>query len=197
MENKAPSNEVHVGAPRAVLNSLLADLDRDLGAAQELRPMAGLALEVEELRGDLEEQLNRAKSAAVICLVGSTGAGKSTLLNALVGRDVAIEGVDRPTTSAPVIYRPRDADVSAILEGLPGQPPTVVSYDADPAASAGSFWRGQILIDAPDTNSVATVHRDVVKSLSARADVLVVVAHRQSIAELSSATFIDLSLIHI
>ena len=192
MGNIAPSNHVHVGASRAVLSSLLADFDRDLGAAAELRPMAEMGAELDELREDLEDQLSRAKSAAVICLVGSTGAGKSTLLNALVGREVAIEGVDRPTTSAPVIYRPRDADVSAILEGLPGQPPTVVSYDADPDAGAGSFWRGQILIDAPDTNSVATVHREVVKALSARADVLVVVAHRQSIAELSSATFIDL-----
>ena len=55
-----------------------------------------------------------------------------------------------------------------------------------------AFWRGQILIDAPDTNSVETLHRDVVRELSARADVLVVVAHRQSIAELASATFVDL-----
>jgi energy-coupling factor transporter ATP-binding protein EcfA2 len=192
MGNTTPSSQIHAGASRAVLASLLADFDRDLDAVRELRPMAAMGAEVSELRGDLGEQLERAKSAAVICLVGSTGAGKSTLLNALVGRDVAIEGVDRPTTSAPVIYRPRDADVSNILEGLPGEPPNVVSYDADPDAGAGSFWRGQILIDAPDTNSVATVHREVVKGLSARADVLVVVAHRQSIAELSSATFIDL-----
>ena len=192
MGNIAPSNQVHVGASSAVLASLLADLDRDLEVAKELRPMAEMGPELDELRDDLGEQLNRAKSAAVICLVGSTGAGKSTLLNALVGREVAIEGVDRPTTSAPVIYRPRDADVSSIMDGLPGQPPTVVSYDTGLEVGEGAFWRGQILIDAPDTNSVATVHREIVKVLSARADVLIVVAHRQSIAELSSATFIDL-----
>ncbi|MFT6109303.1 MAG: energy-coupling factor transporter ATP-binding protein EcfA2 [Planctomycetota bacterium] len=185
------------GASRAAVASLLAELDRDLSKVRDLRAVSVIAPEVEELRSDLDDQISRAKSAAVICLVGSTGAGKSTLLNALVGRDVAIEGVDRPTTSAPVIYRPSDADVSSILEGLPGEPPKVVTYEPSPeldgdAGGAASFWRGQILIDAPDTNSVETVHREVVKCLSARADVLVVVAHRQSIAELSSATFIDL-----
>ncbi|WP_419190201.1 dynamin family protein [Saltatorellus ferox] len=191
------SNPPTSGASRAVVASLLAGLDRDLGAVRDLRAAEAALPEIRELRNDLDDQLVRAKSAAVICLVGSTGAGKSTLLNALVGREVAVEGVDRPTTSAPVIYRPSDADVSSILEGLPGEPPTVVTYEPSQGADAEaggaeSFWRGQILIDAPDTNSVATVHREVVKQLSARADVLVVVAHRQSIAELSSATFIDL-----
>ncbi len=197
MGTNVSSQQVPLGASRAVLSSLLAELDKDLHTVSDLRAVSTVAADVGELRGDLDEQLSRARSAAVICLVGSTGAGKSTLLNALVGRDVAVEGVDRPTTSAPVIYRPSDADVSSILEGLPGEPPTVVTYEpaqelGDEAGGADSFWRGQILIDAPDTNSVATIHRDVVKQLSARADVLVVVAHRQSIAELSSATFIDL-----
>ncbi|MEM8713443.1 MAG: dynamin family protein, partial [Planctomycetota bacterium] len=177
---------------RSALSGLLDQLDRDLVAGAKLRALAPVREPIQELRGDLDEQLDRARSAAVICLVGATGAGKSTLLNALVGREVAQEGVDRPTTSAPVIYRPSDADVSALIEGLPGEPPRVVSYEDDGASGSGTFWRGQILIDAPDTNSVATVHRDVVRHLSARADVLVVVAHRQSVAELSSATFIDL-----
>ena len=182
-------------ATRDALVSLRASLASDLARAAELRVIADASESLDDLSADLDAQLDRARKAAVICLVGSTGAGKSTLLNALVGRDVAVEGVDRPTTSAPVIYRPADADVSDIMAGLPGEPPKVVTYDAEEAVRIGgesAFWRGQILIDAPDVNSVATSHRDVVKALSSRSDVLLVVAHRQSIAELSSATFVDL-----
>lgn len=182
-------------ATRDALAGLRSRLAQDLDRACELRAIAEASETLEELSTDLDTQLDRARKAAVICLVGSTGAGKSTLLNALVGREVAVEGVDRPTTSSPVIYRPVDADVSDIMAGLPGEPPKVVTYDAEETVRIGgasAFWRGQILIDAPDVNSVATSHRDVVKALSSRSDVLVVVAHRQSIAELSSATFVDL-----
>lgn len=182
-------------AERDALARLDVRLRRDLDALGVLRRVDEEGPRLDELRADLGRQLDRVKEAAVVCLVGSTGAGKSTLLNALVGRAVAREGVDRPTTSAPVIYRPADADVGELLRGLPGEAPTVVSYDATDAAplgSAGAFWRGQILIDAPDVNSVETLHRELVGELARRSDVLVVTAHRQSIAELSAATFVDL-----
>jgi ATPase subunit of ABC transporter with duplicated ATPase domains len=52
----------------------------------------------------------------VITLVGSTGAGKSTLLNALAGRRIAQEGVDRPTTREPVVYAPEDADLGELVD---------------------------------------------------------------------------------
>lgn len=180
---------------RGRLDRMRRSLEAALGETASLRAVEEQAEELGDLRRDLTDQLERAKDAAVICLVGSTGAGKSTLLNALVGRDVATEGVNRPTTSAPVIYRPSDADVSAIVRDLPGEAPQVVSYDPAEAATIGgaeAFWRGQILIDAPDVNSIETLHRDVVQELSRRADVLVVACHRQSIAELSSATFVDM-----
>ncbi|MEE2939750.1 MAG: dynamin family protein, partial [Planctomycetota bacterium] len=180
------------GGARDTLVRLDAGLRRDLDEVGVLRVVGSESARLDELRQDLSRQLERVQDAAVVCLVGSTGAGKSTLLNALVGREVAREGVDRPTTSAPVIYRPADADVSELVRGLPGVAPTVVSYDAADAASLGAFWRGQILIDAPDVNSVQTLHRELVGELARRSDVLVVTAHRQSIAELSAATFVDL-----
>jgi energy-coupling factor transporter ATP-binding protein EcfA2 len=152
-----------------------------LEAARQARP------DIDPLVVDLETQLKRAEGAAVITLVGATGAGKSSLLNALVGADVARPGTQRPTTSAPVIYRPRDADVGQLVRDLPGAAPTVVDYDP----AAGGLWSEQILVDAPDTNSVAQEHREVVRALAERSDVLVVVAHRQSVAELASASFVD------
>ena len=180
-------------AARAALESLRERLGREVGEALSLRAFEERAPEIDAMLSDLDAQLARVSRAAVLCLVGSTGAGKSTLLNALVGRRVAREGVDRPTTSAPVVYRPADADVSEVVVGLPGAAPEVVTYEAPDEASAGAaFWRGQVLVDAPDVNSVEALHRDVVGELAARSDVLVVVAHRQSIAELSSASFVDL-----
>lgn len=179
-------------AARGELGRLHRELEKDLGSIAVLRAVADRGEELEVFEADLAEQLDRASSAAVVCLVGSTGAGKSTLLNALVGRDIAVEGVDRPTTSAPVIYRPADADISELVAGLPGEAPRVVTYDPRDGGAADAFWRGQILIDAPDTNSIETGHRAVVGELAARSDVLVVVSHRQSVAELSSAAFVDL-----
>ncbi|MDG1983430.1 MAG: dynamin family protein [Planctomycetota bacterium] len=185
-------NEDRSRAARGELGRLHEELAGDLEAIAPLRAVAGRAADLAELVADLSDQLGRASSAAVVCLVGSTGAGKSTLLNALVGRDIAVEGIDRPTTSAPVIYRPADADITELLAGLPGEAPRVVTYDHRDGGGVETFWRGQILIDAPDTNSVETTHREVVRELAARSDVLVVVAHRQSVAELSSAAFVDL-----
>ena len=134
----------------------------------------------------------RVQQAAVITLVGATGAGKSTMLNALAGRPIAEEGVDRPTTRRPVIYAPRDADLRDLLEGVgevDREPDgvAVVRYDAAPEGP----WTAQILIDAPDLNSVAAEHRAVVTALAERSDVLLVVLHRQAVVEEASVSFID------
>jgi hypothetical protein len=172
---------------RGLLGGLRTELDQDVYALRDLRAVQARADRVEVLSEDLDQQLERVERAAVLTLVGATGAGKSTLLNALVGRDVAHEGDSRPTTRVPVIHRPADADIRDLLDGLPGDPPRIVDHDPDGPGP----WSRQILVDAPDTNSVEASHREVVAALAERSDVLVVVAHRQSVAELSSATFVD------
>jgi len=180
------TNAQHDSVERT-LGRLRLELGRDLEHVAGLRAVARQQDVIADFVADLDRQLQRVQSAAVITLVGSTGAGKSTLLNALVGESIAVEGDDRPTTRAPVIYRPRDADISELLAGLPGESPRVVDYD--PLQDEG--WDEQILIDAPDTNSVTTLHREVVRELADRSDVLVVVAHRQSVSELSSVEFVE------
>lgn len=169
------------------LVSLLAELDRDLAAAAPLTALARRRERVETLRADLDRQLERVHRAAVVTLVGATGAGKSTLLNALVGRTVAREGVERPTTRRPVVYAPHDADLTQLFAGLPGEEPEVVRYEA----GAGGPWTEQVLVDAPDTNSVAAEHRDVVRALAEKSDVLLVLLHRQSIVEEASVSFVE------
>lgn len=149
--------------------------------------------EIQHLLSDLDRQLERIQRAAVITLVGATGAGKSTLLNALAGSTVAVEGVDRPTTRQPVIYAPHDAELSDLLAGAAAPPgfeseggPKVVRY-----SPSSSPWTAQILIDAPDLNSVDEQHRATVTALAERSDVLLVVLHRQSVVEAASVSFVD------
>ena len=170
---------------------LYREFTRDLAllrADPQLLALEARGAELERYVADLEAQLERHGSAAVITLVGSTGAGKSTLLNALVGQAVATAGTTRPTTSRPVIYKPSSVDIRALVADL--GPVDVHEFDPNPA-NAGLF-REQVLIDAPDTNSVATEHRSLVEKLAERSDALVVVAHRQSVAELASVSFVDL-----
>lgn len=167
------------------LGVALATLRRRLQAQVEvvapLRAVADRRPELDALLDDLDRQIARVRRAAVITLVGATGAGKSTLLNALAGRPIAEEGVDRPTTRQPVIYAPLDADVGELAVGA-----KVVRYDA-----ASGPWTAQVLIDAPDMNSIDEEHRAIVTALAERSDVLVVVLHRQSVLEEASVSFID------
>lgn len=168
------------------LRRLRADVRGDLETVARLRAVAKQGDDIERLTNDIDHQLERLPRAAVVTLVGATGAGKSALLNALVGGRVANEGVDRPTTREPVVYAPHDADLSLLL-GAITPAPRVVRYDR-----GGGPWTTQVLIDAPDVNSVAVEHRATVAQLAERSDVLLVVLHRQSVVEQASVSFIDL-----
>ncbi|MEO0650434.1 MAG: dynamin family protein [Planctomycetota bacterium] len=170
--------------PLRRLERLRRRLDSELASVASLRPIEAAALDLEDLAADLDRQLERASSAAVLVLVGSTGAGKSTLLNALAGDDIAESGTTRPTTSQPTVYAPVDADLGALLAGLPIEP-RVVRFEP-----TGGRFGDQVLVDAPDTNSVATEHRATVLALAERADVLLVVEHRQSVVERSTIEFL-------
>lgn len=170
------------------LTHLRAELGRDLERLADFAALERRRPQLERLLADLDRQLERIESAAVILLVGSTGAGKSSLLNALAGTEIALASENRPTTSVPTIYAPRDADLRSLLTGLEGPEPRVVRYGP---GDAGSVWTEQVLIDAPDVNSIATEHRATVRALSERADVLLVTLHRQSVVEEAAVSFLD------
>jgi energy-coupling factor transporter ATP-binding protein EcfA2 len=167
---------------------LRAELQRDVALISDLKLVQHSQGELERQVSDLDRQLERVESSAVILLVGSTGAGKSTLLNALAGTEIALASENRPTTSVPTVYAPEDADLRALLTGLKGPEPRVVRY---PRGTAGTVWTEQVLIDAPDVNSIAKEHRETVRALSERADVLLVTLHRQSIVEDAAVSFLD------
>ncbi len=182
---------------RARLDTLRDRLHEEVARVSALRGVTQRRRELDRLLADLDRQIERAQRAAVITLVGATGAGKSTLLNALAGAAIATEGIDRPTTRQPVIYAPRDADLGDLVAGAVSPPgghesegaPVVVRYAA--GATASGPWTAQILIDAPDLNSVDEQHRAVVAELAERSDVLLVVLHHQSVIEQASVSFLD------
>ncbi len=169
------------------LRRLREQLHTDLEQVRSLAAVSSRWERIEELLEDLDRQVERADRHLVVALVGATGAGKSTLLNALVGQDLAREGVDRPTTREPVIHAPPGADIEPLLRGLPGPPPRVEWH----APEVASPWTRHVLVDAPDVNSVVAGHREVVAELARRSDVLVVVLHHQSVVEEAAVSFVD------
>ena len=113
---------------------------------------------------------------------GSTGAGKSTLVNSVVGREVTLPGVLRPTTRSPVlIHHPSDAawfSGPRILPGLARITGRHSSSDGPGAVrlvSTEEVAAGLALLDAPDIDSVVEANRDLAAQLLAAADLWVFV----------------------
>jgi energy-coupling factor transporter ATP-binding protein EcfA2 len=158
------------------------DLQPLLSAALALPALKPHAARLERLRQDYARGVARKDAPLSVALVGATGAGKSTLLNALAGQHLAREGEDRPTSTAATVFAPAGAD----LEALSRVGASVVRYTANPHG----LWGGQVFIDTPDLNSVATTHREVARAALELADVALVVMHRGSVAEATQLEFL-------
>lgn len=104
----------------------------------------------------------------IVLIVGACGVGKSTLLNALAHRPgLSATGPTRPTTNAPVAFVRQRDDAAPLEAAIPGGRLRVV-VDA-----AGTAPAHLVLVDTPDTNSVAgAAHRRDVDALLRVADVL-------------------------
>lgn len=159
------------------------DLQSLLGAALALPALKPHAARLERLRQDYARGVARKDAPLAVALVGATGAGKSTLLNALAGQHLAREGEDRPTSTTATVFAPAGAE----LEALARVGATVTRYTASP----NGLWGGQIFIDTPDLNSVATTHREVARAALELADVALVVMHRGSVAEATQIDFLS------
>lgn len=113
---------------------------------------------------------------------GSTGAGKSTLVNSLVGREVTLPGVLRPTTRSPVlVHHPDDTrwfDGPRVLPGLDRITGRHSSSDGPGAVrlvATDAVAVGLALIDAPDIDSVVSANRNLAAQLLAAADLWIFV----------------------
>ncbi len=153
-----------------------------LKTALELPALQPHAARLERLVDDYARGVARKDAPLGVALVGATGAGKSTLLNALAGQALSREGVDRPTSTVATVFAPEGAAADALAQ----TGARVVRYAPGPQG----LWGGQVFIDTPDLNSVATTHRDVARAALERADVALVVMHRGSVAEASQVEFL-------
>ncbi|HEX7268762.1 MAG TPA: GTPase, partial [Streptosporangiaceae bacterium] len=113
-------------------------------------------------------RLRESGSPVLVALVGSTGAGKSTLVNSIVGAQVSMTGIRRPTTNSPVLACHPD-DVAWFAENV--FLPTVPRVRQEGLARSGrdgllvlaaseGMPKGVALLDTPDIDSVVRAHRD-------------------------------------
>jgi GTP-binding protein EngB required for normal cell division len=145
-------------------------LVQELATATQLAPGRCRDEDVERLvalRDHVLERLELGDGVTVVAVAGGTGVGKSALVNRLVGTEVVVEGVRRPTTDHAVAVAPAlDATTARLLDWLGIDDRRVV-----PAALPD----GLVLVDLPDHDSVADAHRVISERLAARVDVLLVV----------------------
>ena len=102
-----------------------------------------------------ESRLGLSGSHTVVAIAGGTGSGKSSLFNALAGAALSPPGVTRPTTStASACIWPAEEDVGPLLDWL-----VVPRRHHIDAATADADLAGLVLLDLPDFDSTADVHR--------------------------------------
>jgi len=177
-EPDATSNEwqhPRVRVDARLLEASLLNLHKRIAAVPLVFDIPG-AEEVATERAKLLSQIDdyllpRVRESAaplLVALVGSTGAGKSTLVNSIVGNQVSLTGVRRPTTNSPVLAcHPDDIHWFAENMFLPTLPRVRQEGLARPgrdgllvlAASEG-MTKGIALLDTPDIDSVVRAHYD-------------------------------------
>jgi hypothetical protein len=158
-----------------LLEATLLNLRKRIAAIPLVFDIPG-ADDVSVERGKLLSQIDdyllpRVRQSAapiLVALVGSTGAGKSTLVNSIVGTQVSLTGVRRPTTNSPVLACHPD-DIGWFAENifLPTLPRVRQEGLARPGrdgllvlAACEGMTKGVALLDTPDIDSVVRAHYD-------------------------------------
>jgi len=171
----APPAEPSVRVNAQLIESAILALRKPIVAAQlplEAPGVEEARAERRKLLGQIDDyllpRLRESGSPVLVALVGSTGAGKSTLVNSIVGAQVSMTGIRRPTTNSPVLAcHPDDVDWFAENIFLP----TVPRVRQEGLARSGrdgllvlaaneGMPKGVALLDTPDIDSVVAEHRE-------------------------------------
>jgi len=171
----AGSAEPELRVNASAVESAILALRKPIVAAQlplEAPGVTEARAERRKLLGQIDDyllpRLRESGSPVLVALVGSTGAGKSTLVNSIVGAEVSMTGIRRPTTNSPVLACHPD-DVEWFAENV--FLPTVPRVRQEGLARSGrdgllvlaaneGMPKGVALLDTPDIDSVVRAHRD-------------------------------------
>ena len=171
----AGSAEPELRVNASAVESAILALRKPIVAVQLTLEAAGVTearAERRKLLGQIDDyllpRLRESGSPVLVALVGSTGAGKSTLVNSIVGAEVSMTGIRRPTTNSPVLACHPD-DVEWFAENV--FLPTVPRVRQEGLARSGrdgllvlaaneGMPKGVALLDTPDIDSVVRAHRD-------------------------------------
>ena len=167
--------EPHVRVDARLIESAILALRKPIVAATlplEAPGVAEARVERHKLLSQIDDyllpRLRESGAPILVALVGSTGAGKSTLVNSVVGAQVSMTGIRRPTTNSPVLACHPD-DVGWFAENV--FLPTVPRVRQEGLARSGKdgllvlaankgMPKGVALLDTPDIDSVVEAHHE-------------------------------------
>lgn len=129
-----------------------------------------------------EERLSLGVDTTIVALAGGTGSGKSSLFNAIARMDFALAGVSRPTT-ARVSAATWGGHGDALLNWLGVDLDRRLACETALDSAAESQFRGMILLDLPDHDSVQAENRAIVDRIVPMADLLIWVVDPQKYAD--------------
>ncbi len=129
-----------------------------------------------------EQRLALGVDSTIVALAGGTGSGKSSLFNAIARMDFALAGVSRPTT-AQVSAATWGGGADALLDWLGVDADRRLECETALDAEVESQFRGMVLLDLPDHDSVEPKNREIVDRVVPMADLLVWVVDPQKYAD--------------
>ena len=144
----------------------------------------------------VDERLKLGVDTTIVALAGGTGSGKSSLFNAITKTDFALVGVSRPTT-AHVSAATWGGRADPLLDWLGVAPERRLVCEASPEREGEPSFRGMVLLDLPDHDSVDGAHKEIVDRVVPMADLLVWVVDPQKYADnaLHSRYLVDVAAV--
>jgi len=133
------------------------DLLTEVSAALERNDVAA------DERGALAESLRQLDELFLLVIVGEFNAGKSALINALLGRELLVEGVT-PTTAKIHVLTWGETDDHAVIDSV-----------SEKLAAPVEILRQLSLVDTPGTNALDRTHETLTSNYVPRADLVLFV----------------------
>lgn len=165
-----------MSAVKPSLDDRIAALRTVIEAGAGRIPSA-IADEAQALLHRAEARRSLSPEHTVVGVFGATGSGKSSLVNALVGEDVAVAHVRRPTTSQPLAVTWDGQGAAELLDWLDVRERVERQTPIDERATK------LVLVDLPDVDSIEAGNRAIAERLAGQVDAMIWVVDPQKYAD--------------